>query len=483
MQNQLVYKDTIKKLEKNINSSFSLMQRAGKKSAQYINNNFKKKNILIICGIGGNGGDGFILAQELYKKYKWKVQISILGNIEQIKGDALKAFKKLSLKTLDFEKIDLKTTDYIVDAIYGIGLSRTIKNNTLKVIKTIHKTKIPIIALDMPSGVDCNNGSILGFSLNCLITLTFSYPKVGQFLLPGAIKCGKIIVLDIGIPKTKENKFIPNIYLNSKNLWVDKINWPKENDHKYSRGYTLVIGGPREMTGASRLTAISAQRAGSGIVVLAADNNSKDIYYKTLLSQIVKNYKNRKEFNIILNDPRIDVIIIGPGLEPNNHSKIKIKDIIKTNKKIILDAGAITCFKNDIKNFAKLIQNNDVIITPHEGEFKILFPRLKGSIVDKAIYAAKKLNSIVVLKGATTIIASANKKVIINQYGSKWLATAGSGDVLTGLIGGLISNKMEIFYAAACATWLHREAGIALGPGLIADDIPDILPKIIKKII
>ena len=483
MQNQLVNKDTIRKLEKKIIPSFSLMKKAGKKSAEYINDHFKKKDILIICGTGGNGGDGFILGQELYKKYKWKVQISIIGNVKDIQGDALKAFKKLSLKVLDFKKINLKKIDYIVDAIYGIGLSRPIKNNSLETLQIIHKTKIPVIALDIPSGVDCDDGSILGFALNCLITLTFSYPKIGQFLLPGSIKCGKIVVLNIGISNNSVNKFIPNIYLNSKSLWVDKINWPKENDHKYSRGYTLVIGGPKEMTGASRLTAISAHRAGSGIVALAADNNSKDIYYKTLLSQIVKNYKNKKEFNSILSDHRIDVIIIGPGLKPNNSSKIKIKDIVKTNKKIILDAGAITCFKNDTKNFTKLIQNKDVIITPHEGEFKILFPRLKGSLVDKAIYAAKKLNSIVVLKGATTIIASPDKKVIINQHGSKWLSTAGSGDVLAGLIGGLISNKMEIFYAAACATWIHKEAGIILGPGLIADDIPDILPKIIKKII
>ena len=288
------------------------------------------------------------------------------------------------------------------------------------------------------------------------------------------------MLLDIGIPKPLIKNTKPVINLNSPSIWKDKIVWPKVNDHKYSRGCIVIIGGPKEMTGAARLAAKAAQRAGSGIVILACDKNSSDIYYRTLTSQIVKSYRNIPELKNIIKDKRINSVVIGPGLGINN--KNVVKNVLKHSNNIIIDADAITCFQNDIKSFKDLIRNKTVILTPHEGEFKKLFPNIKGNLVDKAIYAAKKLNSIIVLKSANTIIASQNNHVIINKYGSKWLATAGSGDVLAGIIGALVSNGMDAFHAAAFGVWIHSSAGIYFGPGLIAEDISDLIPKIYKKI-
>ena len=483
MNTQLLNKQNIYKIEKKITPSYKLMNNAGKLSAKYINQNFKKKNILILCGTGGNGGDGYVLAEELYKTFKWNVIISIIGNLNKIKGDTKKAFKNLSLKSTNFENIKLEKIDYVVDAFFGIGLSRNIKNKNLQILKKINSTKIPIIALDIPSGVESDTGKILGFALDCTLTLTFSFYKIGQFLLPGAKKCGKIILLDIGIPKSKVKNITPNIRINSKSIWSNKIMWPSEDDNKYSRGYTLIIGGPKEMTGASRLAAHAAQRTGSGIVVLACNKSSADIYYKTLTSQIVKKYSSNNELNKIISDKRIDSIIIGPGLGANQSSKRKVINLLKLNKNIIIDADAISCFKNDLLTFKKIIKNKNVIITPHEGELKNIFPNLKGSLLEKAIFASKTLNTIVVLKSSTTVIASPNKNIIINKFGSKWLSTAGSGDVLAGILGALTSNKMEPFYAAAFGVWLHSAAEKEFGPGLIAEDIPDIIPIIFKKLL
>lgn len=483
MSTQILKRENIYNIENKIQPTYNLMDKAGKLSAKYINKNLPKKNILILCGVGGNGGDGFVLAQELYSKYKWNVSISIIGNVNKIKGDAKKAYKKLILNSVNFESVKFKKINYIVDAIFGIGLSRKITNKNLKILKKIDDTNIPIIALDIPSGVDSNSGDILGYAPKCSITISFSFYKIGHFLLPGAQKCGKVIVLDIGIPKSLTKDITPNIIINSENIWSNKIQWPKEDDHKYSRGYTLIVGGPKEMTGASRLSALSAQRIGSGIVVLACDNNSADIYYKTLTAQIVKTYKNNIEFKNIINDNRINSFVIGPGLGKNKSSKTKVKNILQKNKNTIIDADAISCFAGDLKTFKKIIKNKNVIITPHEGELKKLFPNLKCNVVEKAIFAAKKLNTIVILKSSTTVIATPKNKVIINKYGAKWLSTAGSGDVLAGILGGLTSNKMELMYAAAFGVWIHSEAAKEFGPGLTAEDIPNIIPKTYKKLL
>ena len=468
-------------IESSFKNSFNLMQKAGKLAAKNIDSLYSKRKTLILCGVGGNGGDGFIIAQELFNK-GWDIKVSIIGDQNKIKGDSLKALNKLKLKLFSFNEINLDKPKLFIDAIYGIGLSRKVNKKECAILNIIDKHPAPVIAIDIPSGIDCNNGKILGFAAYCDLTITFSTLKIGHILLPGSEKINKIKVLDIGISKDIINKIEPDVKINLKNEWVTKIVWPKIDDHKYSRGYSLIIGGPKDMTGASRLAAMSAQRAGSGIVALATEKEAAEIYFISLTSQLVKTYKNIKEYNTIINEPRIDSIVIGPGLDISNKSILKIKSALKTNKRIVLDAGALSCFKNKLRILVKILSGKDAVITPHEGELISILPNLSGSLIDKALKAAKILNTIVVLKGATTIIASPNNKALVNTAGAKWLATAGSGDVLAGIIGGLLSNKMDTFYAAAYAVWLHSEAGKYLGPGLVAEDIPKILPKILKNI-
>ena len=282
-------------IEQSTSNSFKLMLKAGEKIAKQISINYKKGKALIICGTGGNGGDGFIAAQQLLNK-KWKIDVVIIGNKNQIKGDALKALNKLKIKPRNFEDINLKKIDLFVDALFGIGLSRNINNKATKILKIIDNHNSPIVAVDIPSGIDSNSGQILGYAPYCELVITFSSLKYGHILVPGSQKYNKIKVENIGIKKSVLDNISPKVFLNNSSYWLNEIKWPKIDDHKYSRGYSLIVGGSRNMTGAARLAAQSAQRAGSGIVCVACEKDAEQIYFITLLSQIIKSYKNIKEF-------------------------------------------------------------------------------------------------------------------------------------------------------------------------------------------
>ena len=422
-------------VEQSTSNSFKLMLNAGKKIAKQICSNYIKRKTLIICGVGGNGGDGFVTAQELLNK-NWEIDLVIIGNKGNIKGDSLKALNKLKITPRKFEDINLNEIELFVDALFGLGLTRNINNKTSKILSIIDKHNAPIVAIDIPSGVDSNTGEILGYAAYCELVITFTSLKYGHILLPGYEKYKKIKVENIGITKSTLEKISPKININNKTYWLKDIKWPKMNDHKYSRGYSLIIGGPKNMTGAARLAAKSAQRSGSGIVCVASEKDAEQIYFISLLSQIVKSYKNINEFRNIIDDKRINSILIGPGLCENNNSILKIKSILKTNKSIVLDAGAISCFRGKLHILKNIISDKEVVITPHEGELKAIMPHIEGNCIDKALKASSELNCIVVLKGATTVIASPNNKALVNLAGAKWLSSAGTGDVLAGMICG-----------------------------------------------
>ena len=469
-------------VEKSSSNTFKLMLNAGKKIAEQICSNYKKRKTLIICGVGGNGGDGFVTANELLNK-NWEIDLVIIGNKSNIKGDSLKALNKLKIIPRKFEDINLNEIELFVDALFGLGLSRNINKKTSQILSIIDKHKAPIVAIDIPSGVDSNSGEILGYAAYCELVITFTSLKYGHILLPGYEKYKKIKIENIGITKSTLEKIFPKININNKNYWLKDIKWPKMSDHKYSRGYSLIVGGPKNMTGAARLAAKAAQRSGSGIVCVASEKDAEQIYYISLLSQIVKSYKDLKEFKDIIEDKRINSILIGPGLSENNNSILKVKSILKTNKSVILDAGAISCFKGKLHILKKIILDKEVVITPHEGELKAIMPQLNGNCIDKALKASSELKCIVVLKGATTVIASPNNKALVNFAGAKWLASAGTGDVLAGIICGLLSNKMEKFQASAFGVWLHSEIGKYLGPALTAEDIPKNINIVYKKLL
>ena len=269
-------------------------------------------------------------------------------------------------------------------------------------------------------------------------------------------------------------------FKNSPDLWLSKYPWPKRDGHKYQRGHVLVLGGA-EMTGASRLAARAALRIGAGVVTLAAPKSVWQVYASSLISVIVKAVSKIEDYEKLLQDERHNTLIIGPGARVGEQTREAVLTALATNRSIVLDADAITSFESCRDELFSAIHGS-CVVTPHEGEFARLF-ELTGDKLTRARAAAKLSGAVIVLKGSDTIIAAPDGRAIINGNAPPNLATAGSGDVLTGFIAGLLAQGLAPFESAAAAVWLHGEAATEFGEGLIAEDLSEALPKVLKRLI
>ena len=268
-------------------------------------------------------------------------------------------------------------------------------------------------------------------------------------------------------------------FKNSPDLWLSKYPWPKRDGHKYQRGHVLVLGGA-EMTGASRLAARAALRIGAGVVTLAAPKSVWQVYASSLIGIIVKAVGGIEDYEKLLDDERHDALIVGPGAGVGVKTREAVLAALATKRSIVLDADAITSFESCRDELFSALHSS-CIMTPHEGEFARIF-ELTGDRLERARAAAKLSGAVIVLKGSDTIIAAPDGRAIINGNAPPNLATAGSGDVLTGFIAGLLAQGLAPFEAAAAAVWLHGEAATDFGEGLIAEDLSEALPKVLKRL-
>lgn len=476
-------------IKKGISEEY-LMEAAGLKVALVIKNNWKKSRIIILSGPGNNGGDGFVAARILHQ-LGWPVRVILLGKIQKIKGVAAKSLSKwldVGGKLYSLDKETIQWGDLFIDALFGSGLSRGLNKKILELFDCINNLNLPCVAIDIPSGVNCNTGEIMGGSLKCDITITFFRPKIGHFILPGKGYCGKVIVEDIGIPDNILNDLNNKTYINSP-LSFSKIK-NKYSDHKYQRGHLVVFGG-YEMSGASKLVALAGRRVGAGLVTIVAPEESRLIYTSSEPGNIFKSLKSFDSFSFFekeLIKIKPDTIVIGPGFG-NNNCLIKILNKLSSMeikiKSIVLDADALTCFEGKLEEFIKLLSelSSNVILTPHEGEFFRIFGASykKLSKPQAALKASILTNSIVILKGSDTIIATPSSQIFISYNGPPNLATAGSGDVLSGIIGGFLAQDMKAVDAACIAVWVHSRTGCIIGKDLIAEDIISNLSNVIHE--
>lgn len=270
-----------------------------------------------------------------------------------------------------------------------------------------------------------------------------------------------------------------NIQINSPKLWQTLLPKLKHDSNKYSRGYAMIYGG-YPITGAARLAALACARTGAGMTSILSPEIAFPIYASNLLSIMVRPFASHNEMESLAVDPRISAFLIGPGAGVNAHTRHATLSLLSKNKPTVIDADALTVFENNVDTLKQAIKNT-CVLTPHEGEFKRLF-KLGNDHTQSVAEAAKKLNAIILLKGHQTIIASADGKIVINQHAPVTLATAGSGDVLAGIITGLLAQGMPAFEASCAAVWMHSEAANLFGPGLIADDLPTMLLKVIHQL-
>ena len=407
------------------------------------------------------------------------MRLALLGELENLPPDAAHHAKRWQGAAEPFLPEVLDGAGIVVDAIFGAGLARPIEGAAAQMIEVLKTSKITTCAIDVPSGVDGATGMVRGAAAPAGITVTFFRKKPGHLLVPGRFLCGDVIVADIGIPAAVLNDIRPRTYENGPELWLDRFPWPKPNGHKYQRGHVLVLGGGR-ITGASRLAARGAMRAGAGLVTLAAPAGVWMIYAASLTDAIVRSIDGIDDFSALLDDMRRNVIALGPGAGVGEATRQYVLAALARKRTVVLDADAITSFAETPELLFSAV-DGACVLTPHEGEYRRLFD-FQGDKLERARNAAQKSNATVLLKGADTVVAAPDGRTVINSNAPPWLATGGSGDVLTGFIAGLLAQGLDAFHAAAAAAWLHGEAAAAVGSGLVAGDLPEALLEVLPRL-
>jgi ADP-dependent NAD(P)H-hydrate dehydratase / NAD(P)H-hydrate epimerase len=453
-----------------------LMEKAGLAVADAVSRRWPPRPLVVLCGPGNNGGDGFVAARILAER-GWEVRLALLGDRAGLRGDAATAAGRWRGPVEPLMPGVLDNAALVIDAMFGAGLARPIEGTALEVIEALGERKLTVVAVDVPSGVDGASGEIRGAAPRAAVTVTFFRKKPGHLLLPGRIWCGETALAQIGIPDTVLDHVAPDTAENHPAWWLATLPRPGLDSHKYMRGHALVAGGAM-MTGAARLASRAAARLGAGLVTVAAPKDAFPIYAGALTGIIVHPVAGFDDFRALLADLRRNAALIGPGAGVGTETRGKALAILEAGKRAVLDADALTSFADDPQTLFAAIRS-PVVMTPHAGEFGRLFDA-GGSKPERVRRAARQSGAVIVLKGADTVIAAPDGRLAINANAPPDLATAGSGDVLAGMVLGLLTQGMEPFAAAAAAVWLHGDAASRLGAGLVAEDLVEALAPALR---
>ena len=457
----------------------ALMEKAGLAVADAVSRRYAPRPLIVLCGPGNNGGDGFVAARILAAR-GWPVRLALLGDIERLHGDAAAAARQWRRPVEALAPQALDGAALAIDALFGAGLARPLDGVARAVVEELARRRLPVIGVDVPSGVDGGSGAVRGAAPQAALTVTFFRKKPGHLLLPGRRHCGETVLAQIGIPETVLDAVAPDTAANDPALWRHRLPRPQLESHKYARGHVLVAGGAA-MTGAARLAARSAARIGAGLVTLAAPEAVFPVYAAALTGVIVLPVAGLEGFAALLTDPRRNAALIGPGAGVGEETRARTLAILAAGKSAVLDADALTSFAEDRQRLFAAIAS-PVVMTPHDGEFARLFDSA-GSKLDRARRAARASRAVILLKGADTVIAAPDGRAAINANAPPDLATGGSGDVLAGMIAGLLAQHMAPFAAACAAAWLHGAAAARIGPGLVAEDLIEALPAALREVL
>ena len=458
-------------------SGITLMQNAGTAVAREIERRWSSCPVIVLCGPGNNGGDGFVIAK-LLAKAGWPVRVALIGQRERLTGEARHHAQQWGGTVESLAPAVLDGVELVVDAIFGSGLTRALEGAAQDTLADAVKRELPIVAVDVPSGLMGNTGEALGAVASAL-TVTFFRKKPAHLLLPGRLLCGEVVVADIGISDSVFEQIVPEMFENNPRLWISHLPQLENAGNKYSRGHALISGG-YPMTGAARMAARAAARAGAGLTTIAVPEIALPIYAAALTSIMVKPLLVPEDFNRMLDDHRYSGLLIGPGAGISEETRTRALAMLASGKPTVLDADAITAFEDGPRGLERAIVGS-CVLTPHDGEFRRLFDPT-GDKLTRTRVAARRSGAVIILKGSDTVIAAPDGRVIINSNAPPTLATAGSGDVLSGIVLGLLAQGMKPFLASAAAVWLHGAAAAEFGPGLIAEDLPDLLPGVFRNL-
>jgi len=459
-----------------------LMEAAGRAVAVATMERHPRRTAVVMCGPGNNGGDGFVAARHL-QKAGWPVRLVLFGELETLKGDAAWAAGTWKGAIERWSPAVLEDAPLVIDAIFGAGLSRPVEGDIAAAIELVNARKLPVVAVDVPTGLHGDTGEILGRAFQAETTVSFFRAKPGHYSLEGLRRCGRLRIVDIGIPTAALASIGSQAWLNAPALWVHLLRRDDIGDHKYARGHLTILAGPHA-TGAARLAALAGRRVGAGLVTIAAVRSTIPAYQAAEPGNLVVEADDGPEFVHLLADERRNAILIGPGSGVSDRTREAVLSALGTGRRVVLDADAITVFTSQPDLLFGSI-SGPTLLTPHEGEFRRLFPDLAGKAdkLERVRRAAGRSGATILLKGPDTVIAEPGGRAVINVHASPALATAGSGDVLAGLIGGLFAQGLTPLAAAAAAAWLHGECALQFGrPGLIAEDLPALLPGALQSL-
>jgi hydroxyethylthiazole kinase-like uncharacterized protein yjeF len=458
-------------------SGQALMENAGRSVADAIMARFAAAPLIVLCGPGNNGGDGFVVARRLAQA-GWAVRVALLGERERLKGDAAGAARGWQGAVVPVSPTVLAGAGLVVDALFGAGLTRPLEGPARDTIGALRQSRLPVVAVDLPSGLHGDTGEILGDAAPAKLTVTFHRLKIGHLLLPGRTLLGEVVIGDIGIPNEVDRSLDIQLWANTPLLWRAHLPRRTPSSHKYSQGHALVLGGGRSSSGAARLAARAALRAGAGAVTVLCPEEALPIYAAQLTAVMVAPFEDDAAFGQQLVDPRRTALLLGPGAGIGEPLQRRVRLALASGKVCILDADALTSFAEQPEQLFGQIRG-PCLFTPHEGEFARVF-RLEGDKLTRARQAARQSGAIMLIKGADTVVASPDGRAAIQPDAPSSLATAGSGDVLAGTALGLAAQGMPLFEAAAAAVWLHAAAAATCGAGLIAEDLSEALPAVLR---
>ncbi|MFS8038217.1 NAD(P)H-hydrate dehydratase [Xanthobacter sp. AM11] len=467
-------------------ASFSLMERAGTAVADAVARFPFPTRVVVLCGPGNNGGDGFVAARILAQR-GFRVRVALLGDRDRLTGDAARAARGWRGPVDEPAALDLAEAGVIVDALFGAGLARDLDGAAKALVERMAASGRPVIAVDLPSGLDGATGKVRGAAAQALETVTFFRRKPGHLLEPGRSLCGKVRVADIGIPDAVLDRIRPATFANLPDLWRGAFPRPATLGHKYDRGHAVVVSGPAWTCGAARLAARGALRAGAGLVTVACPPDALPLHAASYAALMPRPMADAADLSALLADRRLGTVVLGPGLGAGAATRQLIA-AAAPGRRLVLDADALTSYAGAPWALAAVAaQAGGVIVTPHEGEFARLFqgdPAVleARSKLARARAAAARLGAVMVLKGPDTVVADPGGRAAIAANAPPYLATAGAGDVLAGLCTGLLAQGMAPFEAACAGVWLHGEAAREAGPGLVADDLPEALRAVYARL-
>jgi NAD(P)H-hydrate epimerase len=453
-----------------------LMERAGAAVAQAIRARWSPRPVAVLCGPGNNGGDGYVIAR-LLAAQGWPVRLASLVAAKTLRGDAAEAAAQWTGKVLPPTAAILDGAELVVDALFGAGLNRAPEGKAAALIEAVAQSGLPVVAVDVPSGLFGDDGSAPGAVAQAALTVTFFRRKPGHLLMPGRALCGETRVADIGIEDSVLAAIGPHHHENGPALWRAELPQGRATQHKYDRGHPLIRGGG-SLTGAARLAARATRRIGAGLLTIVAPEAALPAYRADWPGAMAL---PEDRWDGLLADRRIGPVLIGPGGGAGEPLRRAVEAVRAAGKSLVLDADGLASYAGQAGALAGLL-DADCVLTPHQGEFDKLFGKDEAPRLVRARRAAAEIGAVVVLKGPDTIIAAPDGRIAVNANAPPTLATGGTGDVLAGLVLGLKAQGMAGFAAACAAVWLHGAAAQQVGAGLIAEDVIDALPQVLDRL-